>query len=91
MKANGFYEMAQTMIDDETFRSDPAIREARLKDFRSTIKDGTAPQWMLDAIQELHDSFPAGTNLRCRSSTNNEDLPDFNGAGLYGILYAPDR
>jgi len=31
----------------------------------------------------MYDSFPANTTLRCRSSTNNEDLPGFNGAGLY--------
>ena len=83
MKANGFYDMAWKMVHDRAFQEDPNLREAKLKDFRSTIKKGTAPEWMLDAIQELYDSFPEGTNLRCRSSTNNEDLEDFNGAGLY--------
>ena len=32
---------------------------------------------------DLQKSFPAGTSIRCRSSTNNEDLPGFSGAGLY--------
>ena len=31
----------------------------------------------------MHDTFPEDTKLRYRSSTNNEDLPGFNGAGLY--------
>ena len=31
----------------------------------------------------MHAEFPEGTSLRYRSSTNNEDLPGFNGAGLY--------
>ena len=31
----------------------------------------------------MHTSFPEGTSLRYRSSTNNEDLPGFSGAGLY--------
>ena len=31
----------------------------------------------------MHATFPAETSLRYRSSTNNEDLPGFNGAGLY--------
>ena len=31
----------------------------------------------------MHASFPEETSLRYRSSTNNEDLPGFNGAGLY--------
>jgi pyruvate, water dikinase len=92
MEANGFYEMAQTMIDAADFKADPAIREARLKEFRSKIKSGTAPQWMMDAVKALQDSFPAGTGIRCRSSTNNEDLEDFNGAGLYdSYTHHPDE
>ena len=31
----------------------------------------------------LQAKFPAGLGIRCRSSTNNEDLEGFNGAGLY--------
>jgi hypothetical protein len=38
---------------------------------------------MMDALDQMQKSFPAGTSLRCRSSTNNEDLPGFSGAGLY--------
>ena len=38
---------------------------------------------MLESLGKLQKSFPAGTPIRCRSSTNNEDLPDFSGAGLY--------
>lgn len=83
MSENGFYDQAREMMADSAFQGDPAIREERLAAFRSAIKKGAAPQWMLDALQELQDSFPAGTSLRCRSSTNNEDLEDFNGAGLY--------
>ena len=38
---------------------------------------------MMDDLQAMHDDFPEGTAVRCRSSTNNEDLPGFSGAGLY--------
>ena len=38
---------------------------------------------MTGALEEMHAGFPAGTSLRYRSSTNNEDLPGFSGAGLY--------
>ena len=31
----------------------------------------------------MNQGFPDGINRRYRSSTNNEDLPGFNGAGLY--------
>jgi hypothetical protein len=54
-----------------------------LKDFKKDIKDAPMPQWMMDELQVMHDAFPVGTAVRCRSSTNNEDLPGFSGAGLY--------
>ncbi|MFT4525831.1 MAG: hypothetical protein ACI85F_001989, partial [Bacteroidia bacterium] len=58
-------------------------RVERLKDFRRDIKDALMPQWIMDDLQAMHDGFPVGTAVRCRSSTNNEDLPGFSGAGLY--------
>ena len=38
---------------------------------------------MTTALTTMHATFPVGISLRYRSSTNNEDLPGFNGAGLY--------
>ena len=38
---------------------------------------------MMDNLESMHEDFPPGTAVRCRSSTNNEDLPGFSGAGLY--------
>ena len=36
--------------------------------------------------------FPEGTSIRARSSTNNEDLEGFNGAGLYeSYTHHPDE
>ena len=35
------------------------------------------------ADRVMHATYPEGQSLRYRSSTNNEDLPGFNGAGLY--------
>ena len=83
MQFNNFYEEAQVMIDNPTFQTDINFRVERLKDFRRDIKDAPMPQWMLDNLQTMHEDFPVGTAVRCRSSTNNEDLPGFSGAGLY--------
>jgi hypothetical protein len=83
MQFNNFYEEAQIMIDNSAFKNDINFRIQRLKDFRRDIKDAPMPQWMLDDLQSMHDDFPEGTAVRCRSSTNNEDLPGFSGAGLY--------
>ena len=83
MKFNGFYQKARDMISDPDFISDLETRIEALKDFRKDIKQADMPLWMLDQLQEMHESFPVGTSIRCRSSTNNEDLPGFSGAGLY--------
>jgi len=83
MLFNNFYQEAQVMLDNPTFQNDMVFRAERLDDFRSDIKDAPMPQWMMDNLQAMHDEFPAGSSVRCRSSTNNEDLPGFSGAGLY--------
>lgn len=83
MKFNGFYEEVETMINNPDFIADLEVRIDMLKDFRKEIKDAPMPQWMLDDLQAMHDAFPEGTAVRVRSSTNNEDLPGFSGAGLY--------
>jgi pyruvate, water dikinase len=92
MKHNGFYEAAAAMMADPGFGSDPQVRESRLDAFRRRLRAGTLPNWMMEALAALHASFPAGTSLRCRSSSNNEDLPNFNGAGLYdSYTHHPDE
>lgn len=83
MKFNGFFDRIEQMIEDETFQSDIETRKATLKTLRTDIKESNMPQWMLDQLQEMHDLFPQGISVRVRSSTNNEDLPGFSGAGLY--------
>ena len=83
MKANGFYDEIEEMLADEDFQTDFDKQEDELKKLRKAIKNGETPQWIIDALTEMHAAFPEGTSLRYRSSTNNEDLPRFNGAGLY--------
>ena len=84
MKHNGFYTEAEQMINDTLFQSFPSVRENRLKEFRKRIKEtGILPNWMLKALSDLQNSFPENVDMRARSSTNNEDLQGFNGAGLY--------
>ena len=84
MKFNGFYAEAESMMADTAFQTDPATREAALEAFRDRIKKyGILPYWMSSALGEVQESFPAYLSIRFRSSTNNEDLEGFNGAGLY--------
>ena len=83
MKHNGFYELAAAMLGDPEFQDDYDVQDEMLSEFRKTIRDGDMPDWMWEALTELQNAFPENTSIRCRSSTNNEDLPGFSGAGLY--------
>ncbi len=83
MQFNNFYEEALVIMENPVFVNDINFRVERLNLFREDIKAAPMPQWMLDDLQAMHDDFPEGTAVRVRSSTNNEDLPGFSGAGLY--------
>ena len=83
MKTNGFYDRIETMLADAAFQTDFAAQEDSLKKLRKAIKDADTPAWITAALTAMHATYPEGQSLRYRSSTNNEDLPGFNGAGLY--------
>ena len=83
MKHNGLYEDIEEMLADSDFQTDYDTKEDELKKLRKKIKKAETPEWIETALTEMHATFPEGTSLRYRSSTNNEDLPNFNGAGLY--------
>ena len=83
MKHNGFYDDVKEMLADPDFQSDFDTQEKELKKLRKRIKKGETPQWIIEALQAMHATYPEGQSLRYRSSTNNEDLPGFSGAGLY--------
>ncbi|MXW56983.1 MAG: hypothetical protein F4X68_12075, partial [Acidimicrobiia bacterium] len=65
------------------FQADYDVQEEMLDDLRDAIKDADSPDWIIKALEAMHAKYPDGQSLRYRSSTNNEDLPAFNGAGLY--------
>jgi len=91
MKHNDFYAMARRMMATADFREDASIRERSLKEFRKAVKKGKLPTWMKEAFAEVRQKF-GGQSIRCRSSTNNEDLPGFSGAGLYdSFTHKPDE
>ncbi len=83
MKTHGFYTRIETMLADANFQTKFAVQDVLLDVLRDAIIDADSPQWIIDALTAMHETFPAGQSLRYRSSTNNEDLPGFNGAGLY--------
>ncbi len=92
MKHNGFYKKFEALFKDPDFQNSHDTKDAELQKFRSEIEMGKMPEWMMTALSDLQKAFPTGTSLRCRSSTNNEDLPGFSGAGLYdSFTHNPDE
>ncbi len=71
------------MLADPQFQTDPVVREHALEAFRARIIAApVAPALLTRLRAEIQRRFP-GVHVRFRSSTNAEDLPGFNGAGLY--------
>ncbi len=83
MQYNDLYAVIDSLISTDEFNSSVENREQILHDIRSLIRDADVPPWIMDSLSVMASNFEPGTSLRCRSSTNNEDLPGFNGAGLY--------
>ena len=83
MTHNGFYDDVDALLADADFVADIATRDAELKKLRRRIRNGAVPDLMATELAALQALFPEGTSIRCRSSTNSEDLPGFSGAGLY--------
>ena len=83
MKYNNFFDKIKQLMQEPDFIADRNVRDAKLKQFRNELKAAGMPAWMLAQLSATQNAFPSGTSIRCRSSTNNEDLPGFSGAGLY--------
>ena len=83
MKHNELYDDIEEMLADEDFQTDYDTMASDLKKLRKKIKKAEVPEWIETALTTMHATYPEGQSLRYRSSTNNEDLPGFNGAGLY--------
>lgn len=83
MKFNDFYKDIDSLEKEYQKLDDIDLKSGILKDLRKKIKEGKVPSWMEDEFSKIIEYYPQDTYLRCRSSTNNEDLEDFSGAGLY--------
>jgi rifampicin phosphotransferase len=83
LKENKLDDAIYTMLNDQKFVHDPAYRRAYLTRMRESFQKGSVNAQLSTEILRLwHADFP-GKGVFARSSTNSEDLPNFNGAGLY--------
>ena len=89
MKASGLDQRVTAMLADAKFRSDAAYRKAELTKLRAAIVaaplDPAFATMLAARLGELTAGDPA-RGVFVRSSTNAEDLPGFNGAGLYDTV-----
>jgi hypothetical protein len=86
VKQNKLEDAIYEMLDDQKFVHDPAYRRERLKQMRETVQSGKFDDSLRrEVLRRYHAEF-AGKGVFVRSSTNTEDLPNFNGAGLYNTV-----
>lgn len=92
MTENGLYDEVRAAITVPAFANDPEERERALRTLRKKIRRAPVSKTIRDALAAMRAAFPPNQPLRCRSSTNSEDLEGFNGAGLYdSFTHRPDE
>lgn len=83
LKANGIEAQIDALLTDADIRNNPALRQERLKALREAFANAVLSPALLTQITQRRDVVIGTGSLFARSSTNSEDLPGFNGAGLY--------
>ena len=79
------------IIAREDFKTDTRLREAMLDNIRYMFKHIPVDKNFGDALDAKVRGLYGEAGVRLRSSTNSEDLSDFNGAGLYKSVKATTR
>jgi hypothetical protein len=86
IKENKLEEPIIEMMEDQRFVHNPAYRRERLTEMRKQIRAGKMNESLrAEVLRRVRVEY-AGKGLFVRSSTNSEDLPNFNGAGLYSTV-----
>ncbi len=84
---HGLDKQVDAMLADPAFAKDPAVRKAKLAALKKAILDAPVSATLREKVTEALAALPGSEGgVFVRSSTNAEDLPDFNGAGLYDTV-----
>jgi hypothetical protein len=86
LKQNGLDVKVEAMLSDARFATDAAWRKQTLAELRAAIVAAPIDPEVLDVIYRRVRLKLGGRGVFVRSSTNAEDLPGFNGAGLYDTV-----
>jgi hypothetical protein len=92
MRHNGLYLKVDELLGAPAFLNDREVLDSKLNQLRKQITSGDMPVGLAAELGEIQNRFAKGVSIRCRTSTNNEDLPGFSGAGLYdSFTHKPDE
>ncbi|MEQ1498075.1 MAG: PEP/pyruvate-binding domain-containing protein [Novosphingobium sp.] len=86
LQINGLDRKIAVLLADPKMRSDGAYRRQRLAALREDFKAGKLPMGLDTKLAERTGTEIGDGGVFVRSSTNSEDLPGFNGAGLYSSV-----
>jgi hypothetical protein len=88
LRASGADELLVELEADPAFRTDPAVRAEGLESLRSLMLATPVEPELLAAVESAIEERFGAARVRLRSSSNTEDLPEFNGAGLHTSVSA---
>ncbi|MBI1766135.1 MAG: PEP/pyruvate-binding domain-containing protein [Acidobacteria bacterium] len=83
LRAHKLDEALLELLGNDRFNHDAAYRKERLAELRGKIQAGSLNAEFSRAVLAKKRLLFGGKGVFARSSTNSEDLPNFNGAGLY--------
>ena len=88
MRYNGFYDVVDGFLRDESFNNDAHVREIKLQQLRNAMMSGVIDPGLQDELKARLARDFTGTDgkplvMRFRTSTNSEDLAGFPCSGCY--------
>lgn len=83
LRRHGIQGDIEGLLVDAGFRSDSGLRARKLAELRQKIEAGAANRAL---VRDIRRRVAGPQRWIFRSSTNAEDLPGFNGAGLYSSV-----
>jgi rifampicin phosphotransferase len=83
LRENKLDETILELLGNDRFNHDAAYRKERLAELRSKIQNSKLNDEFARAVLAKKQRLFGDKGVFARSSTNSEDLPNFNGAGLY--------
>lgn len=84
--ANRLDDRIAALLADPRLRQDAAWRREALAELRRAFAQGAMPAGLGPELERRRREVIGAGGVFVRSSTNSEDLPGFNGAGLYSSV-----